>query len=324
MCPGVSLSTARCSPNAPRVALLLYADDFVILAEDAGQLQRALDAIEAWSSQWRFSFGIGTEKSAVGSRSIDYRFMLPGSLLPCVRQYTYLGVTFEASRKWRKHAARLMDTGNHRFHQFLGWAENRQLHTGFRSQLFQTYVLPAILYGAHFLDSGQLARLDQKLRQWGRRLLHWPSGAPHAAVLGELGWLPFVFEVQRLQFGLFGRLATADAFGARRSLAARVFQLCFAAPGFVGAWCFARIAGCWYTAPPFMELGAWRGCKAGSALESACRATGDSASCSLAVLCGIDGNAVPRRLCCVSACVCTVATTFIPRGSRRPCFGSGR
>ena len=48
VCPGVSLSTARYAPNAPRVALLLYADDLVILAEDAGQLQRALDAIGAW------------------------------------------------------------------------------------------------------------------------------------------------------------------------------------------------------------------------------------------------------------------------------------
>ena len=234
VCPGVSLSTDRSAPVASRVALLLYADDLVVLAEDAAQLQRALDAIGAWGSQWRFSFGIGPEKSAVmvvGSRSTDFRFVLQGSLLPCVRQYTYLGVTFEASRKWHKHAARLLDAGNRRFHQFLGWAENRQLHTGFRGQLFQTYVLPAIVYGAHFLDSGQVARLDQKLRQWGRRLLHWPGGAPSAAVLGELGWLPFLFEMQRLQFGLFGRLATADALGARRSLAARVFNFALQQPG---------------------------------------------------------------------------------------------
>ena len=234
VCPGVSLSTDRSAPVAPRVALLLYADDLVVLAEDAAQLQRALDAIGAWGSQWRFSFGIGPEKSAVmvvGSRSTDFRFVLQGSLLPCVRQYTYLGVTFEASRKWHKHAARLLDAGNRRFHQFLGWAENRQLHTGFRSQVFQTYVLPAIVYGAHFLDSGQVARLDQKLRQWGRRLLHWPGGAPSAAVLGELGWLPFLFEMQRLQFGFFGRLATADAPGARRSLAARVFNFALQQPG---------------------------------------------------------------------------------------------
>ena len=99
----------------------------------------------------------------------------------------------------------------------MGSAENRQVQPGFRSQLFQTKVVPAIVYGAHFLESRQVARLDQKLRQWGRRFLHWPSGAPSAAVLGELGWLPFLFAMQRLQFGLFGRLAAADALGARRS-----------------------------------------------------------------------------------------------------------
>ena len=51
----------------------------------------------------------------------------------------------------------------------------------FRSRLFQTYVLPAIVYVADFRDSGLLVRLDRKLRQCGRRLLHWTSGAPNAA-----------------------------------------------------------------------------------------------------------------------------------------------
>ena len=38
VCPGVSLSTDRSAPVAPRVALLLYADDLVVLAEDVVQL----------------------------------------------------------------------------------------------------------------------------------------------------------------------------------------------------------------------------------------------------------------------------------------------
>ena len=114
----------------------------------------------------------------------------------------------------------------------------------------------------------------------------------HCGALWSLGWLPYVFEVQRLQFGLFGRLATADAFAARRSLAARGFNFALQRPG---SWV------CWYTAPPFVEPGAWRGCKAGSALESTCRATGVAAPCSVTISWGMDGNAVPRRLCRVSA-----------------------
>ena len=231
VCPGVALGPG---PSAPRVTLLLYADDLVILADDAATLQRALDAIGNWGARWRFSFGIGPEKTAVmvvGSRLLNFHFSLQGCAVPCVPHYTYLGVTFAASRKWRQHETRLIVKSTRRFYQFLGWAENRQLHTGFRNALFQTYVLPSTLYGTQFLDSATIVRLDKVIRQWGRRLLQWPSGAPGAAVLGELGWAPFLFQVKRLQFGLFGRLSATSTRDVRRGLAARVFNFALSRPG---------------------------------------------------------------------------------------------
>ncbi|CAE7243833.1 unnamed protein product [Symbiodinium natans] len=60
-CPGVALGGS----GSLRLTLLLYADDLVVLAENPRDLQRALDAIEAWGSSWRFSVGIGPEKTAV-------------------------------------------------------------------------------------------------------------------------------------------------------------------------------------------------------------------------------------------------------------------
>ena len=136
-CPGVALSN---DGHAPRVTILMYADDVVIWADSADHLQRALDAVGTWGTQWRFTFGIGPEKTAVmvvGSRSLDFHFSLQGNALPCVSSYTYLGVTCQTSRKWKLHVERLSDKGNRKFHQFLGWAENRQLHTGFRNGLFR-------------------------------------------------------------------------------------------------------------------------------------------------------------------------------------------
>ena len=146
-------------------------------------------------------------------------------------EYCYLGVVFQASRRWNKHADRLVEKGNREFHQSIAWAEIRRLQTGFRRSLFRASMLPSLLHGAVFLDDAFLQRLDPQMRQWGRRLLSWPAGAPGAAVLDELGWAPFAMEVPKTQASLLGRLSSADPNGIHRSLAARVFRYALRMPG---------------------------------------------------------------------------------------------
>jgi len=90
--------------------------------------------------------------------------------------------------------------------EFLTWAEGRQLHTGFRRSLFQSYVLTSMLYGCQFLNNCTATFLDKKQRQWGRRLY----------LLSP--------QVLRSQFNLFGRLCSADPAGTHRGVAARVFR----------------------------------------------------------------------------------------------------
>ena len=102
----------RCDPwwsrNAQKVALLLYADDLVVLADRPSDVQRALDAIGAWGARWRFSFGIGPDKTAVlivGCRTRNFNFTLHDVPVPIVSEYCYLGVVFQSSfRKWSMHA----------------------------------------------------------------------------------------------------------------------------------------------------------------------------------------------------------------------------
>ena len=97
-CPGVGVGS---DGHAPRVTLQMYADDVVVLADSAVDLKRALDAGGAWGTQWRFTFSIGPEKKTVSSRSLNFHFSLQRNAVPCVSSYTYLGVTFQTSRKWK-------------------------------------------------------------------------------------------------------------------------------------------------------------------------------------------------------------------------------
>ena len=202
-----------------------------------------MHAIGAWGARWRFSFGIGPDKTAVlvvGSRSVDFHFSLQGFVVRVVSEYRYLGVVFRASRKWNKQTDRLLEKGVRKFHQsIIAWAEDRGLHTGFRRSLFQAYVLPSIIHGSAFLDGRCVRRLDKQVRQWGRRLLGWP-----AAVIGQLGWAPVSAQVHETQARLFGRVCSADPHGACRSLAARIFRYALGIPS---SWahqvrCCLRIA----------------------------------------------------------------------------------
>ena len=55
----------------------------------------------------------------------------------------------------------------------------------------------SVLPSSALLDDACVRRFDKQVRQWGRRLLGWPAGAPRAAVLGELGWACFPWKSER-------------------------------------------------------------------------------------------------------------------------------
>ncbi|CAE8583262.1 unnamed protein product [Polarella glacialis] len=146
-CPGVSLGPEF---GAPRVSALLYADDIVLLAETAQELQNGLDAIAAWARRWRFIFSPGPEKSAV----------------------------------------KVGNGPGNPFAECAAWAFRENLDLQWCDKLFRSYSLPAFLHGSEpaAVDSRAVALMNKSLRTWGRGLLGWPRGSLIAAVFGDLGW----------------------------------------------------------------------------------------------------------------------------------------
>ena len=190
-CPGVSLGRGHGSPN---VTTLMYADDIVILAETAADLQRALDALSDWASRWRCSFCAGPDKSAVlvvnRRAPSQHDFKLGDSTLPIVEEYRYLGVVFDSRGKCKGHARHAVQKGGRKFATCVSWASREGLHVSWQSRLFQSYVLPAFAYGSEFFvgDRTILNSMDLQLRKWGRRILGFPNGTPNPVVFLELGW----------------------------------------------------------------------------------------------------------------------------------------
>ena len=191
-CGGVSCGPDR---GAPRLQVLLYADDIVILSDSPADLQRGLDAARDWANAWRFHFSIGPNKSAfvvfgrrrAGTQHV--RFHVGEHVLPRVTTYTYLGITLHERLGWTQHVDELLCRGERKLAACVSWTQSATLPLFFVERIFHSYVRPSACFGLEFVPKGaQIRRFQARLIKWGRRLLTWPHGSPRVAVQGQLGW----------------------------------------------------------------------------------------------------------------------------------------
>ena len=88
-----------------RVFTLLYADDTIVLAESAEQLQLALNAVYDYCQNWKLTVNTDKTKVVVFSkrRTNDVpAFLFGHRILQQVDDYTYLGVVFNYNGSFDK------------------------------------------------------------------------------------------------------------------------------------------------------------------------------------------------------------------------------
>jgi hypothetical protein len=92
------------------IAVLLFADDIVLIAKDQKELQALLDVVFEYSCKWRFQFNIKKSKTMVFSGKRQDRksgLFLGLERLEKVQRYCYLGVDFRENSCWKDQKARL-------------------------------------------------------------------------------------------------------------------------------------------------------------------------------------------------------------------------
>jgi hypothetical protein len=117
----IALAKCPAPPLHPAIRIKLFADD-IRLAPDtrlAGWqecFQRALDKLSEFAAEWRLSFSLDGEKSAIvyfrrpgsdvlnGTRRFPQQFTLCGQPLAVVEEYKYLGVWLHQSLSWELSA----------------------------------------------------------------------------------------------------------------------------------------------------------------------------------------------------------------------------
>ena len=88
-----------------RLYVLLYADDTIILAETADELQDALNGLAEYCKKWHLKVNIAKTKIVIFSRGKVRKypkFLMDSNEIEVVEQYVYLGVLFNYNGSFKK------------------------------------------------------------------------------------------------------------------------------------------------------------------------------------------------------------------------------
>jgi hypothetical protein len=92
-----------------KLYVLLYADDIILLAESATDLQVMLDTMEKYCTTWKLDINVGKTKIVIFSRGTVRNiplFIYKDEPIEVVDSYNYLGVIFNYNGKPQKAVKR--------------------------------------------------------------------------------------------------------------------------------------------------------------------------------------------------------------------------
>lgn len=178
-----------------KVCILLLADDVVLLADSAQDLQILLDALNVWCTQNKMQ--INNDKSKImhfRPNSIvksDFVFHNANAPLETVSHYKYLGVVLnefldfhEIAKTVAMSASRALGLIISKSKVFGGF------HYSTFTKLYDTCVWPIISYSAPIWGDKSYSCINAVQNRAMRFYLGIGKYTSNAAVLGEMGWKP--------------------------------------------------------------------------------------------------------------------------------------
>ena len=194
-------------------AILLYADDIVLLAPNEESLQKMLDFIKQWCNKWRMA--INNDKTQVvhfrrpcsPKSNIEFRF---GDIhLSTVSVYKYLGVMFDEFIAFDINATVLADAAGRALGAIRSkFKDLKQCGYNTFNTLFSTGVLSICDYSAAIWGTKYLPKIEQVSYKAARYFLGVHRFAPVEALLGDMGWVSAKNRHKLLILKFWNRLCT--------------------------------------------------------------------------------------------------------------------
>ena len=192
-----------------RLYVLLYADDTIVMAESAEQLQLALNAVYEYCQMWDLTVNTSKTKIIIFSKRkvYDYpAFLFGNDLIGVVDDYVYLGVTFNYNNRFEKAIDKQVKQANRALYALLNKARKLQLPIDLLLELFDKLVLPVLLYGCEVWGYSEVYQIEVFYRKFLKKILCVNKRTPNCMVYGETGTFPVYNNILSRMVSFWSRL----------------------------------------------------------------------------------------------------------------------
>ena len=179
-----------------RLALVLHADDPVLLSSSQGAAQQALECMAVWAYRHKVAFHVGACKTVAVVRAEDFQPVLSfpvmggnAAQIVVVSSHKWLGLLWPADLNFSKHLLQMIAVADTLVASICGLISTG-LPLAFALELFNSNVEGFLRFGRWLvaLAPGAIEVYNEAFNKWACRLLGAPPWRSSAVASCELGW----------------------------------------------------------------------------------------------------------------------------------------
>ena len=181
-----------------KLFLLLYADDTILFSDSRDGLQKALDVLYSYCIEWKLEVNPTKTKVIVFNKRKNPRdtFRYGNNNLDTVNSFSYLGIEFSRTGTFHKSKKRTFDKAQKAIFVLMQIARNQKLPIGIVLELYQSMILPILLYGCEiwgYENNGILEKLQLKFL---KHVLRLNRSTYSQVIYGETGLYPISVHIK--------------------------------------------------------------------------------------------------------------------------------
>eukprot|EP00033_Pygsuia_biforma_P001524 GCRY01001719.1.p1 GENE.GCRY01001719.1~~GCRY01001719.1.p1 ORF type:complete len:483 (-),score=113.93 GCRY01001719.1:36-1454(-) len=186
------------------LALLLFTDDIVLLAEKKEDLKKQMETLGKWSQEWRMDVNEGKTKVMVvgGDEEVDEEELMIGNKkIGFTDTYEYLGVKLNKRMARREVGEEILRKMDEAVKKRKGVLSMKYMSVKTKTQLYKTYVRPVVEYGSEvwMMNKSEENAAEAKQMTLIKELLKLPKRMSNCVIRGDC-------ELEKLKVRRNGRM----------------------------------------------------------------------------------------------------------------------